>query len=85
MNNGNKEPHRDNIIRVLKEQYKDNKNKYLSARELHDLLNKNKIKISLENMYRVLDKLCTYGYVEVVIDRDFNNNKYKRLFRYNPF
>lgn len=80
-----KEPYRESIIKVLKEQYKIDKKIFLSARDIHNKLIRMKIDIQLSNMYRALDRLSGYGYVEVNIERNnVDNDKYIRTFRYNP-
>jgi len=84
MNNGNKEPNRESILRVLKEQYKNDNDIFLTAKEIHTRLIKHKIDIKLENMYRTLDNLSSYGYVDVLMEKNCNDGIYRRTFRYNP-
>jgi Fe2+ or Zn2+ uptake regulation protein len=80
------EPYRESIIKVLKEQYNKDKDISLSAKEIHKRLHELKIDVQLATMYRALDRLSSYGYVSVTIDRSGeDSNRYRRIFRYNPY
>lgn len=79
------EPHRESILKVLKEQYAKDKSISLSAKQIHEKLKELKIDIQLATMYRALDILSTYGYVDITIDRSGeDSNRYRRIFKYNP-
>ena len=84
--NQKQEPYRESILKVLKEQYCTDRSISLSAKEIHKKLHALKIDIQLATMYRALDRLSSYGYVNVTIERSGeDSNRYRRIFKYNPF